>query len=141
MPFARDDVPDATSRIWNISVPSGDQVKVAMKDGLSSGSTGVEANVETCHQRISLLNAFAQSFKQVVASFSFSCCESPIVHDMAFRNHQPMTITDGVSIVESHCQLVLENDSLGWEFAKWTGHELWSLDKQGPEVICSFLVR
>ena len=140
MPFARDDMPDATSRVGYVPIPSGDQVKVAMKDGLSSGSPGVEANVETGHQRISLLNAFAQSFKQFVASFSFGCCESPIVNDMAFWNHQPMSITDGISIVEGYCKFVLKNDSLGWEFAEWAGHELDGLYKQGPEVISRFLV-
>jgi hypothetical protein len=95
-----------------------------MKDGLSGGSPGVEANVETGHQWISLLNAFAQSFKQVVASFSFGCCEPPIVNDMAFRNHQPMAITDGISIVEGDCKFVLKNDSLSWQFTEWAGHGL-----------------
>jgi len=132
---------DATSRVGYVPIPSGDQVKVAMKDGLASGGPGVEANVETGHQGISLLNAFAQSFKQVVASFSFGGCESPIVNDMAFRNHQPMAITDGVSIVESDCKFVLKNDSLSREFAKWAGHELGGLNKQRPEVISRFLVR
>jgi len=52
-------MPDTTPRIGYVPIPSGNQVKVAMKDGLSSGSPGVETNVETGHQRISLLNAFS----------------------------------------------------------------------------------
>lgn len=45
-----------------------------------------------------------------------------------------------IPIVEIDCQFVLRNDSLGWEFAKWAGHELGGLYKQGPEVISRFLV-
>ena len=94
-----------------------------MKDSLPSGGTGIEANVETSHQRISLLNTVTQSFKQFVASFSFSCCEFPVVNDMTFRDHQSMAITDGIPVVEGACQFIPKNDSLGWEFAKWTGHK------------------
>lgn len=124
MAFAGNDVPDAASRIWNVTISSGDQVKVAMKHGLSSRSAGVKANVVASHQRIFFLDTVAQHFKQFVTSFSFSCCEPPIVNSMSLRYDESVAITNGISIVESNRQFILKNDSLSWQFTEWAGHGL-----------------
>ena len=102
MTFARDQMPDASSRTFDIASAPGYKVYVAMKYSLSSGLTTVHSDIETVDVLVSSPYHFFARSHQLVNRVDLRAGQSEVIHDVSFRDekHVPCcyweSVMDGV---------------------------------------------
>jgi hypothetical protein len=101
--------PHTALRLVHISLVARDQMDVNVHDGLASRLANVHTNVEASRLQLRVEPCLG-SVHQLECRIEFLLGESEEIRNMAEWNDQQMTFADGVAVIASEAELVLENN-------------------------------
>lgn len=110
--FARDQVPNTASRILNVALPTGDQMNVAVEDGLPSGGSCIHTDVEPFNRCVFLDDERLQVTQEQSAGCDLGVGHVEEVDRMPLGNDERVEGSDWEAIPNCISEVVLCNHPL-----------------------------
>ena len=82
-PFAWHEVSDSATRLAHISAPTGNEVEVAVENGLARDITDIQTNVETLNSGILSYEPFPGGDQQLMAGQYLFLGKGKVIHRMS----------------------------------------------------------
>lgn len=101
---------DPTAWVGHVSGPPGDQVDVAVENGLPCGTALVDADVEPRDRGITLEDELASLAQQRITGEQFFLGQLEVVRNMSMGNHESMTVGDRKPIPPGVGEVVLQEE-------------------------------
>jgi hypothetical protein len=98
------------ARIGYVASAPGDQMDVAVEDGLPGNLPSVHAYVESLHGRVLLHDARTQLMQQLGAGGNLVSMQAEEVHDMSLGDHEAVPLGHRKSVEYREGEFVLKDN-------------------------------
>ena len=109
---ARNGMPDAAPRLLNIACPAGNEVDVAVRDGLARNLSIVDANVEGFHRGIFVHDGATGPFQEFRESVQFGLLQIKIAGHVSAWNDQCVQGSDWIHIPDNVAEHIGVNNAM-----------------------------
>ena len=98
-----------TARIFNVALPTGDEMDMAVEDCLPCSATSIHTDVERDHSRVLSHYLLSQLLDQRIAGEHFGLSQPKVVSDVALGDDQCVKQGDRKPVSDRVHQLILRD--------------------------------
>ena len=108
--FIRNDATDTASGSRGIPIPPGNEMNMAVEDGLPGGGPAIHTDVKTSDACIRSADLLPQKMYQVIGVSFFCRCHGKIIHNMPFGKDKVMPFAYRIPVLYGNDTLVFRNN-------------------------------